>query len=162
MRKVVCEQKLRPNIPNRWQSCEVSVSLIQAVYSAVSTQEAEVYHSGRKNSHILSLSHKLIGKNRTICLLLEGPCGICSGQWHVWPLLDLQMKKGACYWHEYLPPARVAQRLSDTVSPSSAPFQTHTGTGCFSSLELSTPLSDEDWVHSSQCFRCMTCIPRFV
>lgn len=23
MRKVVCEQKLRPNIPNRWQSCEV-------------------------------------------------------------------------------------------------------------------------------------------
>ncbi|NWI55123.1 TGFR1 protein, partial [Calyptomena viridis] len=22
MRKVVCEQKLRPNIPNRWQSCE--------------------------------------------------------------------------------------------------------------------------------------------
>lgn len=26
MRKVVCEQKLRPNIPNRWQSCEVSVS----------------------------------------------------------------------------------------------------------------------------------------
>lgn len=26
MRKVVCEQKLRPNIPNRWQSCEVGVS----------------------------------------------------------------------------------------------------------------------------------------
>ncbi|MBN3272830.1 TGFR1 protein, partial [Polyodon spathula] len=25
MRKVVCEQKLRPNIPNRWQSCEVCV-----------------------------------------------------------------------------------------------------------------------------------------
>lgn len=25
MRKVVCEQKLRPNIPNRWQSCEVSM-----------------------------------------------------------------------------------------------------------------------------------------
>lgn len=25
MRKVVCEQKLRPNIPNRWQSCEVSI-----------------------------------------------------------------------------------------------------------------------------------------
>lgn len=24
MRKVVCEQKLRPNLPNRWQSCEVS------------------------------------------------------------------------------------------------------------------------------------------
>lgn len=24
MRKVVCEQKLRPNIPNRWQSCEVA------------------------------------------------------------------------------------------------------------------------------------------
>lgn len=23
MRKVVCEQKLRPNIPNQWQSCEV-------------------------------------------------------------------------------------------------------------------------------------------
>uniref|UniRef100_A0A0S7EP72 receptor protein serine/threonine kinase n=1 Tax=Poeciliopsis prolifica TaxID=188132 RepID=A0A0S7EP72_9TELE len=23
MKKVVCEQKLRPNIPNRWQSCEV-------------------------------------------------------------------------------------------------------------------------------------------
>lgn len=23
MRKVVCEQKLRPNLPNRWQSCEV-------------------------------------------------------------------------------------------------------------------------------------------
>ena len=23
MRKVVCDQKLRPNIPNRWQSCEV-------------------------------------------------------------------------------------------------------------------------------------------
>ncbi|XP_014832057.1 TGF-beta receptor type-1-like [Poecilia latipinna] len=22
MKKVVCEQKLRPNIPNRWQSCE--------------------------------------------------------------------------------------------------------------------------------------------
>ncbi|KAG9355984.1 hypothetical protein JZ751_000828 [Albula glossodonta] len=22
MRKVVCDQKLRPNIPNRWQSCE--------------------------------------------------------------------------------------------------------------------------------------------
>lgn len=26
MRKVVCEQKLRPNIPNRWQSCEVGAS----------------------------------------------------------------------------------------------------------------------------------------
>lgn len=26
MRKVVCEQKLRPNIPNRWQSCEVRCS----------------------------------------------------------------------------------------------------------------------------------------
>lgn len=25
MRKVVCEQKLRPNIPNQWQSCEVCV-----------------------------------------------------------------------------------------------------------------------------------------
>lgn len=24
MRKVVCEQKLRPNIPNQWQSCEVN------------------------------------------------------------------------------------------------------------------------------------------
>lgn len=23
MRKVVCDQKLRPNIPNQWQSCEV-------------------------------------------------------------------------------------------------------------------------------------------
>lgn len=23
MKKVVCEQKLRPNIPNQWQSCEV-------------------------------------------------------------------------------------------------------------------------------------------
>lgn len=23
MRKVVCEQKLRPSIPNQWQSCEV-------------------------------------------------------------------------------------------------------------------------------------------
>ena len=23
MRRVVCEQKLRPNIPNQWQSCEV-------------------------------------------------------------------------------------------------------------------------------------------
>jgi len=27
MRKVVCEQKLRPNIPNRWQSCEVLTNL---------------------------------------------------------------------------------------------------------------------------------------
>ena len=26
MRKVVCEQKLRPNIPNRWQSCEVRLA----------------------------------------------------------------------------------------------------------------------------------------
>lgn len=23
MRKVVCDQKLRPSIPNQWQSCEV-------------------------------------------------------------------------------------------------------------------------------------------
>lgn len=23
MKKVVCDQKLRPNIPNQWQSCEV-------------------------------------------------------------------------------------------------------------------------------------------
>ena len=23
MRKVVCEQKLRPNVPNQWQNCEV-------------------------------------------------------------------------------------------------------------------------------------------
>lgn len=23
MRKVVCEQKLRPSVPNQWQSCEV-------------------------------------------------------------------------------------------------------------------------------------------
>lgn len=23
MRKIVCDQKLRPNIPNQWQSCEV-------------------------------------------------------------------------------------------------------------------------------------------
>lgn len=23
MKKVVCEQKLRPNVPNQWQSCEV-------------------------------------------------------------------------------------------------------------------------------------------
>lgn len=28
MRKVVCEQKLRPNIPNRWQSCEVGHMMI--------------------------------------------------------------------------------------------------------------------------------------
>jgi len=25
LRKVVCEQKLRPNVPNQWQSCEVCV-----------------------------------------------------------------------------------------------------------------------------------------
>lgn len=25
MRKVVCDQKLRPNIPNQWQSCEVKL-----------------------------------------------------------------------------------------------------------------------------------------
>lgn len=31
MRKVVCEQKLRPNIPNRWQSCEVLANLSKAV-----------------------------------------------------------------------------------------------------------------------------------
>lgn len=31
MRKVVCEQKLRPNIPNRWQSCEVLTNLAKAV-----------------------------------------------------------------------------------------------------------------------------------
>lgn len=24
MRKVVCEQKLRPSVPNQWQCCEVS------------------------------------------------------------------------------------------------------------------------------------------
>lgn len=30
MRKVVCEQKLRPNIPNRWQSCEVLTNLSKA------------------------------------------------------------------------------------------------------------------------------------
>lgn len=30
MRKVVCEQKLRPNIPNRWQSCEVLTNLAKA------------------------------------------------------------------------------------------------------------------------------------
>lgn len=30
MRRVVCEQKLRPNIPNQWQSCEV-----QAVFQFV-------------------------------------------------------------------------------------------------------------------------------
>ena len=32
MRRVVCEQKLRPSIPNQWQSCEVSgVDLIEAL-----------------------------------------------------------------------------------------------------------------------------------
>lgn len=36
MRRVVCEQKLRPNIPNQWQSCEVRAvlqfSIIQSVF----------------------------------------------------------------------------------------------------------------------------------
>lgn len=27
----MCEQKLRPNIPNRWQSCEVLTNLAKAV-----------------------------------------------------------------------------------------------------------------------------------
>lgn len=35
MRRVVCEQKLRPNIPNQWQSCEVRAvlqfSIIQCI-----------------------------------------------------------------------------------------------------------------------------------
>lgn len=26
MRKVVCDQKFRPSIPNQWQSCEVSLN----------------------------------------------------------------------------------------------------------------------------------------
>lgn len=31
MRRVVCEQKFRPNIPNQWQSCEVCVQLTMHV-----------------------------------------------------------------------------------------------------------------------------------
>lgn len=31
MRKVVCEQKLRPNIPNRWQSCEVGLMMLSSI-----------------------------------------------------------------------------------------------------------------------------------
>lgn len=27
MKKVVCDQNLRPNVPNQWQSCEVSLNL---------------------------------------------------------------------------------------------------------------------------------------
>lgn len=32
MRKVVCEQKLRPNVPNQWQSCEVRQEETSAAY----------------------------------------------------------------------------------------------------------------------------------
>lgn len=44
MRKVVCEQKLRPNIPNRWQSCEVRrvtlAELLSARFHCASVKEA--------------------------------------------------------------------------------------------------------------------------
>lgn len=33
MRKVVCEQKLRPNVPNQWQSCEVRRKNLSAASS---------------------------------------------------------------------------------------------------------------------------------
>lgn len=45
MRKVVCEQKLRPNIPNRWQSCEVLTNLAKA---ALMDTRAFVYFSDLK------------------------------------------------------------------------------------------------------------------
>lgn len=32
MRKVVCEQKLRPSVPNQWQSCEVRWGGASAAY----------------------------------------------------------------------------------------------------------------------------------
>lgn len=32
MKKVVCEQKLRPNVPNQWQSCEVRQEETSAAY----------------------------------------------------------------------------------------------------------------------------------
>lgn len=31
IRRVVCEQKLRPNIPNQWQSCEVGWTLAKKI-----------------------------------------------------------------------------------------------------------------------------------
>lgn len=41
----MCEQKLRPNIPNRWQSCEVLTNLAKA---ALMDTRAFVYFSGLK------------------------------------------------------------------------------------------------------------------
>lgn len=45
MRKVVCEQKLRPNIPNRWQSCEVLTNLAKA---ALQTLKIVLVVEGRR------------------------------------------------------------------------------------------------------------------
>lgn len=41
----MCEQKLRPNIPNRWQSCEVLTNLAKA---ALMDTRAFVYFSDLK------------------------------------------------------------------------------------------------------------------
>lgn len=62
MRKVVCEQKLRPNVPNQWQSCEVRQKNLSAASSCkiVSTdtnaQPVCVYETAKvryKTCHML-------------------------------------------------------------------------------------------------------------
>ena len=44
MRKVVCEQKLRPNVPNQWQSCEVRREMV-ITETAMLTHHQSVYET---------------------------------------------------------------------------------------------------------------------
>lgn len=50
MRKVVCDQKLRPNIPNRWQSCEVGVLPFSALRRPL---ESSAMAAGPRHTHPL-------------------------------------------------------------------------------------------------------------
>lgn len=60
MRKVVCDQKLRPNVPNWWQSYEVFPNLYTLYTNSCTGGLLKIYWLYRK-----AVGHYELGQNRT-------------------------------------------------------------------------------------------------
>lgn len=54
MRRVVCEQKLRPNIPNQWQSCEVR-AVLQFITTRSVFRSRQGFAAGHGELHVQRL-----------------------------------------------------------------------------------------------------------
>lgn len=70
MRKVVCEQKLRPNIPNRWQSCEVRLPFSHKHLRRVNSERSASIMFWIKNKHFF-FSKAVFQQEKPKCPCLE-------------------------------------------------------------------------------------------